>query len=45
MYDYDPQVYSIIHEEAEAYFAGQKTVEQATQTIQQRVSLYVAEQG
>jgi multiple sugar transport system substrate-binding protein len=45
MYDYDPQVYSIIHEEANTYFAGQKTVEQATQTIQQRVSLYVAEQG
>jgi ABC-type glycerol-3-phosphate transport system substrate-binding protein len=35
----------IIWSEAQAYFAGDKTAEQAADNIQSRVSLYLAEQG
>jgi ABC-type glycerol-3-phosphate transport system substrate-binding protein len=38
-------VFSILWEEAQAYFAGDKTVEQAAENIQSRVSIYLAEQG
>lgn len=36
---------AIIMQECEAFYAGQKTVEETAQLIQNRVSLYVAEQG
>jgi ABC-type glycerol-3-phosphate transport system substrate-binding protein len=38
-------VFSILWEEAQSYIAGDKTVEQAADNIQSRVSLYLAEQG
>jgi ABC-type glycerol-3-phosphate transport system substrate-binding protein len=38
-------VFSILWEEAQSYIAGDKTVEQAAENIQSRVSLYLAEQG
>jgi hypothetical protein len=36
-------VYSIISEEAEAYFKGQKTVDEVADIIQSRVKIYVSE--
>jgi ABC-type glycerol-3-phosphate transport system substrate-binding protein len=38
-------VISILWEEAQGYFAGDKTAEQAAENIQSRVSIYLAEQG
>jgi ABC-type glycerol-3-phosphate transport system substrate-binding protein len=35
----------IIMDEAQAYFAGDKTAEQAAENIQSRVSIYLAEKG
>lgn len=40
-----PEVKNIIMEEAEAYFAGDKTAEAVADIIQNRVSIYLAEQG
>ena len=40
----DWEVYNIVLEEAEAYFAGQKSVEEVAKTIQGRVWIYLAEQ-
>ena len=37
------EIMNIINEEAEAFYAGQKTVDQVTEVIQRRVSLYVNE--
>jgi hypothetical protein len=37
------EVYSIISEEAEAYFKGQKTVDEVADIIQSRVKIYVSE--
>lgn len=42
--DYDQNVLSIISDEAAGYFAGSKTVEEASKLIQSRVSLYIQEQ-
>lgn len=39
----DTTLYKIIAEEAEAFFAGDKTAEEAAELIQSRVSLYIAE--
>lgn len=39
----DDEMYSIIQEEAAAYFAGSKTVEETVKIIQNRVSIYVSE--
>ena len=36
---------SIVTEEAEAYFAGDRSVDEAAQLIQSRVSLYLSEQS
>jgi hypothetical protein len=35
----------IVLKEASAYFAGDTTLDTAVQTIQSRVSIYLAEQG
>ncbi len=43
-YEYNTAVMTIIAEEAEAYFAGQKDIENTVQIIQNRVSLYLTEQ-
>lgn len=40
----EEQLLSVIRSEANAYFGGQKTVEEAAQQIQSRLSLYLAEQ-
>ena len=42
---YDGTVVDIIIEEAEEYFAGNRTAEDAAARVQERVSLYVAEQS
>lgn len=42
---YDETVVDIIIEEAEEYFAGNRTAEEAAARVQERVSLYVAEQS
>ena len=36
---------AIIQEEAQAYFAGDRTVEECAELIQNRASIYLAEQG
>ena len=43
LYYMDDNIINIISEEAAAYFDGQKTVEQVTEVIQSRISLYVME--
>ena len=42
--DYDQNVLDIITEEAAGYFAGSKTLEEASRLIQSRVNLYIQEQ-
>ncbi len=42
---YDETVVDIIIEEADEYFAGNRTAEDAAARVQERVSLYVAEQS
>ena len=42
--DYDQNVLNIITEEAAGYFAGSKTLEEASKIIQSRVNLYIQEQ-
>lgn len=42
---YDRAVFDIVWEEAQSYFAGDKTLEVVSQQIADRVSLYMAEQG
>jgi hypothetical protein len=41
---YDENIYNIAYEVAEAYFAGDKTLDEAVQLIQSRAELYVNEQ-
>ena len=41
---YDETVVDIVIEEAEEYFAGNRTAEEAAARVQERVSLYVSEQ-
>jgi hypothetical protein len=36
---------SIVHEEAAAYFAGQRSAEEVSHRIQSRAELYLSEQG
>ena len=43
-YEYLTEIQDIINEEADYYFAGQKSVEEVMSLIQNRVSLYIAEQ-
>ena len=40
---FDRQLYSIILEEAEGYFAGQRTIEDVVRNIQSRAAIYVSE--
>ena len=41
----DEQLMAIISEEAEAFFNGQRTAEDAAAMIQSRASIYVSEQS
>ncbi len=43
-FEYQTEIMEIINEEADYYFAGQKSVEEVMSLIQNRVSLYIAEQ-
>lgn len=45
VYSYDDAIMNLINEEVAAYFDGQKTAEETARLIQDRVSLYVMEQG
>lgn len=40
---YDEDIYTIVEEEAQGYFAGTKSLEQTVATIQNRVQLYIDE--
>ena len=42
---YDQVIAGIVHEEAGAFFAGQRSAEEVSQRIQSRVLLYMSEQG
>ena len=42
---YDESILEIVREETGGYFAGQKTLDETVKIIQNRVSLYVAEQS
>ena len=42
--DINQTIYGIVRDEAEAYFAGQKSAEEVARLIQSKVSLYVNEQ-
>lgn len=42
---HDPQIWAIVWQEANAYFTGGRSVEDAMRNIQSRVSIYLAEQG
>ncbi|MBR4319697.1 MAG: extracellular solute-binding protein [Oscillospiraceae bacterium] len=41
---YDEQVYNIVNEEAQKYFAGDQSAQAAADMIQSRASLYISEQ-
>ena len=41
---YDQNILDIVKEETAGYFAGQKALDDTVRLIQNRVSLYVAEQ-
>lgn len=43
VFEYDTAILNIIQEEAEPYFAGQKSIEQVAEIIQNRVQLYLLE--
>ena len=45
VYGYDESILSIISDEAAAYFAGEKSLDDTANMIQSRVNLYVAEQS
>lgn len=42
-YEYNTDIMNIINEEAQAFFGGIKTLEEVTETIQNRVELYLKE--
>ncbi len=44
-YDSDMSIISIVTEEAEAYFAGQKSAEEVAKLVQGKVNIYVNEQS
>ena len=44
-YYYNEEIYNIITEESNAYFAGDKSAEQTAEIIQNRVSILISEQS
>ena len=44
VFTFDESIMNIITEESAAYFAGSKTLDETAAMIQNRASLYVAEQ-
>ena len=45
MYTGENELCSVLEEEANRYFAGEITAKQAAEYVQNRVSIYLAEQG
>ena len=45
IFRFDSAVYSIVAEEADAFYSGIRTAEEAAKLIQSRVQTYLAEQG
>lgn len=43
VYSYDTDLFKIVDEEVQAYFSGQKTVDEVVDIIQNRVSTYISE--
>ena len=43
MRDYDSAIYAIIDEEAQAYFAGSRSLDDTVTIIQNRMQLYIDE--
>lgn len=43
IYDYDADLFKIIDEETQAYFSGQKSVDEVADIIQNRASTYISE--
>ncbi len=43
VFEYDTAILNIIQEEAQPYFAGQKSIEQVAEIIQNRIQLYLSE--
>ena len=41
---YDTSIYDIVNEQAQAFFAGQKTVDEVARLIQSKANIYVNEQ-
>ena len=44
VFTFDESLMNIVNEEAAGYFAGSKTLDEAAAMIQNRASLYIAEQ-
>ena len=44
VYSYDESILQLVQEESQAFFAGQKSAEETASLIQNRLSLYMAEQ-
>ncbi len=42
--NYDTAIYDIVYEQAQAYFAGQKSIEEVMRLIQSKANIYVNEQ-
>ena len=42
--NYDAEISTVVNNETAGYFAGQTTLDECVKRIQNRVSLYVAEQ-
>jgi len=44
LYEYDQKLYDIVMQEAQAFYSGDKTAEQAAKLIQSKASIYMSEQ-
>ena len=42
---YDNKVYEIVEEEAQSYFEGKQTAQEAADMMQNRIQIYISEQG
>ena len=45
IFQFDENVFAIVGEEAEAFFAGVRTAEETAQLMQNRVQIYLEEQS
>ena len=42
---YDNKIYEIVDEEAQSYFEGKQTAQEAADMMQNRIQIYISEQG